>query len=569
MFLKSLATLVKLGLILLCLLGLLLSGCKKSKKSSSSINGDTTPLPAPTPTPNPNFYLSLLPDDPEEVLYDGETPLEHTDTFTEDLAFSGIVSADVGMTGVNFYYYMSPELFELYMNYEAGFILYYYNGEGWEKVNWYYPLKPGLDYLTLKGFNPGGVYHFRLVVNYNQWYAGYFFSDYNSVVITLKTKTELDPPNAIRFLSPNRVSAYYFIRPYFSAAGTSDEVSVKVFPTFKEHVRVYQDAACTQELGYGDGYSFERDGAFVTLSGLPWGKTKLYAKIFSWDESLESPCSTASATYWRVTCPEGFVLVDYDYDFNLPPFCVMATEARHGANDVAVTGYSDPPWQTTPQEAKNACRRIGPQCDIITNLEWMAVAKQIEDNQVNWNGGDMSWDEYITSGYTGCQGSGVLNISNPANEYDQLSSADFRYRRTFNLDNGVLWDFGGNLEEWADNAEVGGTEFRPITNTCPRGPYELLDPAFSCAALDSRYYTPLNLLSRTITTASRSYIHNNFYIGRIVGPSAYDLGGGIPLAATRGGRYCDPHNSGIYSLFMDKKMTDTAGFRCVCHLNDE
>ncbi len=116
---------------------------------------------------------------------------------------------------------------------------------------------------------------------------------------------------------------------------------------------------------------------------------------------------------------------------------------------------------------------------------------------------------------------------------------------------------------------MGGTEFRPITNTCARGPYELLDPAFSCADLDPRYYTPLNLLSRTTTTPSRSYIHNNYYIGRIVGPSAYDHNGGTPLAATRGGRYCDPYNSGIYSLFMDKKMTDTAGFRCVCHLNDE
>ena len=416
----------------------------------------------------------------------------------------------------------------------------------WEQKSWY-PNDTAVSYYTwrymdISGLTPGEWQTVRIVIATDTQYSMGGLSDYNQMVARFKTNPFPAPPSSVTVKAKANDGKFYIVR-----AGSWRRVTLTTTRVHDQIVsaKFYTDSLCTDLVGETttlNGPNFE----LAVEDDLVGDFHHFYATQTS-TAGATSPCSLVSANYQVADCPEDYVLVQPDAATGTPAFCLMATEARQGANDVAVPGFAAYPWETTPQEAKNACRRVGPNCDLVTNLEWMAAARQIEQYDY----------AFSHSGHV-LANLGVLNISNTNNEYDQLGTNNTRYRRTFKLPDGTLWDFAGNLAEWADNAEVGGEIFQPITNTCDHGPFGIKDANFDCPDLDVRYYTPYSKSS-----------HSSYYVGRIVGPEPYDQYGGVSLAAARGGHHSDLYNSGIYSLFMFNHMDDTNGFRCVCHLPEE
>jgi len=531
-----------IGKCYLLLSVLVLVSCSKKGKHSGN---DVEEMPAIS------FYY--LPENPQESLFSnyGNRALAHSTDFPE-YDYTPVLSQLTDRTVV----FRWPMLDGTMSTGTLSSMVYRLNAEGkWTFLTMY----GGDSYSSIEpytgwqvgGFDPDSEVTLRVVYNTAPVAPKLHTSNYSSKIVRFRTLPY--PPVATIKVGNN----------YSAQAGTNRTISVTASTYYDGAIngKIYADSACTELVGE----ITNKVPLEVELPDEP-GEYRFYATMTG-ETGVTSPCSTSYASYTLLDCPEDYVVVQGAPSLDTPPFCLMRTEARQGANDVAVPGFSEYPWEATPQEAKDACRRVGPNCDIMTNLEWMAVATQLENNNANWSNSFKSRDNYLNNGHVK-NDLGVLNISDPNDEYDQLSTSEFRYRRTFKLSQGTLWDFGGNLAEWADNAEVGGEIFQPITNTCPYGPGELLDFEFSCPELDQRYYMPLNPLKRPFNAPSDSYIHSNFYMGRIWGTPDNYRGGSTEFAAARGGQAGDLENSGIYSLFLFYKMTDTAGFRCACHLSE-
>jgi len=534
------------------MLGLL--GCRKKKKQSSDESSN--------PSSDTIYILDQLPYDPHEVLYDytGHALGRHPDAceIPQMGVFQGPIKVftDYGFA-VELYW---NEMSDVPYSQSTLYYIYLLNDEGeWETrgVSYHHAYDGNVanQSVGLGEFNPNKWYTIRMVVATQ---GPSYCSDYNTHIIRFRTPA-FPPDNPFQALI--KVDGKY----YSSLANTVKTPTLAVrYPYTGKAVRFYTDAACTEQIG---PETTTKNGDYFELTldnPLALGEHHFYVKATNTLDDV-TPCSRVYATYTVLECPANYVSVDRDEILGTAAYCLMATEARQGDDDVAVPGYSDYPWLITPQEAKDACRRIAPNRDIITNLEWMAAAKQLEQFDGNWSGGSKSVDSTLNFGHT-IYHLGVLNISDPNDDHDQLGDyTSFIYRRTFKLPTGTLWDFAGNALEWADNAEVGGETFQPITNTCG-GTHELLDPEFSCPELDPRYYLPLNPLNQAVDAETRPYIHGNFRMGRIQGTNDYYLGSNTKMAAGRGGHEGDFYNTGIYSLFLYPRDYDTNGFRCVCHM---
>ncbi len=137
--------------------------------------------------------------------------------------------------------------------------------------------------------------------------------------------------------------------------------------------------------------------------------------------------------------------------------CIMQYEAKcseSSAGGSCVKGTSTlissevgTPWVNINQnDAKTECEKIG--AHLITNAEWMAIARDIESVKSNWTGGAV--------------GSGILNRGNSDSSAamdgtDLLSGVN---KRTHTLSNGqVIWDFAGNVWEWVDDTITQGEQY--------------------------------------------------------------------------------------------------------------
>ncbi|MDD2438515.1 MAG: SUMF1/EgtB/PvdO family nonheme iron enzyme [Bacilli bacterium] len=115
--------------------------------------------------------------------------------------------------------------------------------------------------------------------------------------------------------------------------------------------------------------------------------------------------------------------------------CVMKYEARN-IDGKPVSQANGTPWrQVNWYVAKAACELMG--AHIMTNAEWMAIARDIEQVKDNWTGGEV--------------GSGVINRGQPGSAIESIDPLSGENKRIHVLSNGQeIWDFAGNLYEWID-----------------------------------------------------------------------------------------------------------------------
>jgi len=100
-------------------------------------------------------------------------------------------------------------------------------------------------------------------------------------------------------------------------------------------------------------------------------------------------------------CPTGFVPVPGNKALNLPGFCVAKYEMKvaggavHAASnthyyltgDIISSNATDVPVsKLTQQQAIDACKSMGVGYHLITDAEWITIARNIEATSSNWSG---------------------------------------------------------------------------------------------------------------------------------------------------------------------------------------
>jgi hypothetical protein len=254
-------------------------------------------------------------------------------------------------------------------------------------------------------------------------------------------------------------------------------------------------------------------------------------------------------------CPTGFVVVLGRGNLGTNDFCVMKYEAREDAGE-AVSVSSGTPWVAVKAiDAQAKCDAItkagfNGSFSMISNPEWMTIARDIESTKENWSGGNVGVGKLLR-GHSDNSPPNIMGIVDNTDPYDGTgnSSVDavgsgWEQGRTHLLSNGsIIWDFAGNVWEWADwDADTSGFDLGPM------------DEATGFKNLN---IAPTGSLNIDDYQSAGNYPSSNF-----VGFWAGGSGG----AAFRGGQYNNNSVAGIYTIALYLGATISVGeigFRCV------
>ncbi|MFA5346407.1 MAG: SUMF1/EgtB/PvdO family nonheme iron enzyme [Candidatus Omnitrophota bacterium] len=162
------------------------------------------------------------------------------------------------------------------------------------------------------------------------------------------------------------------------------------------------------------------------------------------------------------TCPTGWIDSGYG-------FCVMQYEARNVSGIATSTASGVPYVSVTQTQAAAACSALGSGSHLITNAEWMILARDIESVGSNWSSGTVGsgnlargWAANTSYGDTWTN-SAVAPSTGSSCLYNTAAdtcgaTGTFLYRRTHTLSNGqTVWDMSGNVYEWTHDICTAGT----------------------------------------------------------------------------------------------------------------
>lgn len=242
----------------------------------------------------------------------------------------------------------------------------------------------------------------------------------------------------------------------------------------------------------------------------------------------------------KESCPDGYIEIPNSN------FCVMQFEAKKSRSGRPVSVAEETPWTNTfAEEAKDLCQSLGAKYDLISNEEWMIIARNIEVQPENWSGGAVD---------SGCLFRGNNGQPMPWNECgygDGANGIDFGNERNprakMILSNGKeIFDFAGNVSEWVDWTKGGSFDSAPVG--CAQVSTELKDIVLDAdCPLTATTYAPLNV-----------DFGSEHGVGKFVGGN-----GGY---ARRGGASWSGDQAGIYALGLERGASNNDGdngFRCV------
>jgi len=239
-------------------------------------------------------------------------------------------------------------------------------------------------------------------------------------------------------------------------------------------------------------------------------------------------------------------------------FCVAKFETT-GTIGTPTTTAGTPLTSITPYQAFTACSGMTEDYfrgdfAIISNPEWMTIARDAEAQLSNWTEGSYG-AAMLYKGHSDNSAGVLSSVGVETNAYSgtgnlatNATGSGKEQRRSLMLSSGeCIYDFSGNAGEWVDWDSSDGTftiNIPGITG-CAAGP-NLMSTA--CAALDDTEYRP-----------SSSSIYNSATLG--VG---YWYGGGQGGGLVRGGQ-SNLTTSGIYflNLYHSGNADSRVGFRCV------
>lgn len=212
------------------------------------------------------------------------------------------------------------------------------------------------------------------------------------------------------------------------------------------------------------------DGNFYLCDGGACPTTPVQGyPAFTTNGNLVAGGTIYAGGFGPATCPSGMIPVPPSAADGQQGFCVDKYETQSSSgNAVSVQGGS--PWVSVTQyDARAQCIRAGKH--LITEKEWMAIAHNVENVGWNWNGG-VAGTNQMSDGHSDNSPASALATAADASACsgtgqtcDLTTWSD--QRRTYKLSNGeYIWDFGGNVWEWVDQANQ---EDYPIANSAAAG----------------------------------------------------------------------------------------------------
>ena len=237
-----------------------------------------------------------------------------------------------------------------------------------------------------------------------------------------------------------------------------------------------------QKIHGNDQVTLDNKYATITLvtDGDEWYVIRRTGSVTGVDGAAPPPTNPGDV------CPDSnWVLVPGNAQLGVNSFCVMKFHAKNDGSGNATTGAMGTPWFNIDQPtAKTKCTDLGAGYDLISNPEWMTIARNIEAQGANWTGGSRGAGKLI-SGFTNSsnEDNPPLAVFDETNPWDgtgvdpryasgithsvlELNTMEnvYRQKRTFLLSNGqIIWDMTGNIKTWVDWTLGGSLGSAPTT----------------------------------------------------------------------------------------------------------
>ena len=199
---------------------------------------------------------------------------------------------------------------------------------------------------------------------------------------------------------------------------------------------------------------------------------------FSWQKLASKMYSiTNKWQFWDPNnCPEWYISVWWDVDFDQKWFCVAKYEMTFSELDSPwnptnsnYNAYNFISWKyyksrpdypvvnLTQEEAIAACRKLWKWYHLITNNEWMTIARQIEFENQNWKSEEPWINDTLFTGNSDysvnwCSDNTWVNLK-WTKTWDWDSNCFYKRKNIlFNWE--IIWDFAWNVTEHVNKANT-------------------------------------------------------------------------------------------------------------------
>lgn len=312
---------------------------------------------------------------------------------------------------------------------------------------------------------------------------------------------------------------------------------------------------------------------------------------FGWSRINKKPEVLKSVSLnFSKKCPDGFILISdfcvmkYDAKCTNPdPKCVTSEGVyKNNAPGCSCQGNYHivskadgapitfiPEVDGTGESAKSYCQNIG--AHLITNPEWMTIARNVEKVSANW----CDRDGTNCGNPPGTSGKILSNGHNDSSPNRALSAGPDEapcfgtttdgsdkcggkssQKRTLTLDNGsVIWDFAGNVWQWVDAQVPRKDEPRSIIPGAGNLAWTWAEFQTVPASSD---FSPSNPAWNSAQGVGRIYHYNS------IGDKDTTI-----YTFIRAGNFRHGYDSGAFTIHMQpvpgKTNIDDIGFRCVAN----
>lgn len=436
---------------------------------------------------------------------------------------------------------------------------------------------PATNSLNLTGLTPDASYKFRLKMIHNADVV-----DTNTNDLTVVMNHAPATPNTPTYNTPAS-SPGTNNKPTFTVSGVK---AGDVIRLYKDNATCNSTAVASGTVGASQTSIDLQLSSALTLDG-----TYVFYADAANSANHRSNC-TAGISYELIqpTCPTGYIQMAANASLGVNnDFCVAEYEMRCTGNTNgqscsgnAVSKAEGTPWvNISATNAWNTCLALNSEANtanrladtnndgtyaLISNPEWMTVARSIEDETTNWVGGvinrgwsaNTSYNDGWTHSAVAAQTDASCLYSSNANTC--ASTGLHKFKRTHKLKNSSseIWDFSGNVYEWTDWDATRNSDGSTPKTTFALGPR-------GCTSS----WTELNVFNPNSCTTGFTMSADDYMPIITTNTSTQNIGpiyGGSGGAALRGGFWADGSRSGPFALLLSNAASAANtlfGFRCV------